>query len=617
MSPKLVSIARCQSLLVCLFLFVFTVRLFCLVRLTDSEFLIPQGGDQQFYNDWALRVLHGKWTDHSAFYGLPLYAYLLAGIYKICGYTPFIPGLLQAIVEGGTAVIIYKLAVLVFGGKNSASSGPAPEAGQADGARVIGLIAAIAWAFFEPAETYSIILMPSAWAVFVFWWVIWRLLRQQSQPSLGWLFLTGVLVGFTAMGVATILFLVPLLLIALVVRWKSDWSRSGLGMALLASGVLAGASPAWVHNYFIAGDNVFLSAHSGVNFWIGNNPVAAGYPKFPPGLHAGQEAMLKDSITTAEKAVGHPLRRSEVSAYWSRQGRNWIMSHPGAWLNLLGVKIKNFWNAYQYDDLSVITTFREDGMILPGLGFGLIAGLAIPGMVFAIRRHPKSCWIAAAIFLHMASILTVFVTERYRLAAIPGLLLFAAFGLWTLWQQLLNIEYGNLTGFAGCLAGGALFVSWPQSDQTLWALDAYNSGLQALQAGHLSVAKQKLDLAYAYSPANAELNFAEGNLHLALNQRATARSYYLSALVLDQRHVGAFNNLGLIALLDNKPELAAKCFRHAIQITPNDAKLHYLLAQADYANGEMKEASNQINAALELYPEQREFKRLRAQIPSD
>jgi len=174
-----------------------------------------------------------------------------------------------------------------------------------------------------------------------------------------------------------------------------------------------------------------------------------------------------------------------------------------------------------------------------------------------------------------------------------------------------------VTAFAGCLGCSLIFVSWPQKDETLWSLDAYNSGLRALDAGRLSAAKQKLDLAYAYSPANAELNFAEGNLHLALGDKAGARFYYLSALVLDQQHAGAFNNLGMLALTDHNPGFAAKCFRHAIQIMPNDAKLHYLLAQADYATGELKEADAHINMALALHPEQPEFKRLRAQIPSD
>ena len=91
------------------------LRLIVLARLTESSFLLPSRGDMHFYNDWALRILHGQWTDHHAFYGLPLYAYLLAALYRVFGYSPFIPGFIQICLDAGTAVILYQLAGLIFG----------------------------------------------------------------------------------------------------------------------------------------------------------------------------------------------------------------------------------------------------------------------------------------------------------------------------------------------------------------------------------------------------------------------------------------------------------------------------------------------------------------------
>src|SRR5437879_13794627 len=127
------------------------------------------------------------------------------------------------------------------------------------------------------------------------------------------------------MAIATVLFLIPLVIAAILIRRNSMPVRTlGRKMAVFLVGVAIGTSPCWVHNYLIAKDPVFLSAHSGVNFWIGNNPLATGYPRFPPGLHAGQKAMLEDSITTAEKAAGRSLKRSEVSAYWSKKARAYI-----------------------------------------------------------------------------------------------------------------------------------------------------------------------------------------------------------------------------------------------------------------------------------------------------
>jgi hypothetical protein len=306
-----------------IFAAVFLLRLLVLVRLTSSPFLLPNQGDMHFYNDWALRILRGQLTDHHAFYGLPLYAYLLAGIYKVFGYNPFLPGLVQVCLESGTAILLYKLAVRIFGDEKRLEQKSKlvsfrPKFLQYRG-QVIGILAALGWALFQPAEAYSIILMPTSWLVFVFWFVVWQIVKRRTAPGLSGLLFLGVLIGFSAMGVATVLFLIPLLLAALFFKWepvmesKRAWATRLLRAIVLLLGIGVGISPSWLHNYFIARDPVFLSAHSGVNFWIGNNPRANGYPRFPSGLHAGQEAMLQDSITVAESAAGHPLKRSEVS----------------------------------------------------------------------------------------------------------------------------------------------------------------------------------------------------------------------------------------------------------------------------------------------------------------
>src|SRR3954469_25274912 len=96
-----------------LFAAVFLLRTIVLFRLTSSPFLLPSRGDMFFYNNWALRILHGQWTDHLAFYGLPLYPYVLAGIYSVFGFTPFIPGLIQAALDAGTAVLIFQITVFL------------------------------------------------------------------------------------------------------------------------------------------------------------------------------------------------------------------------------------------------------------------------------------------------------------------------------------------------------------------------------------------------------------------------------------------------------------------------------------------------------------------------
>ena len=230
--------------------------------------------------------------------------------------------------------------------------------------------------------------MPTAWLVFVFWFLVWQVVKRTVAPSLGVLLLGGVLVGLRPWASPRFFSLCR------------SWSRR----YFYAGRARVPDEPVARHFLWLAFSSVrhlrgsittplretrFLSAHSGVNFWIGNNPVANGYPKFPPGLHAGQEAMLQDSITTAEKAAGRPLKRSEVSKFWSAKASAWIHEHPAAWLRLVGVKIRNFWNAFQDDDISVITALRDQGIIFPGISFGLVAALGLPGLLIACCEDPR------------------------------------------------------------------------------------------------------------------------------------------------------------------------------------------------------------------------------------
>lgn len=585
---------------------VFLVRLVVLIRLASSPLLFPTGSDMHFYDEWAKQILHGHWTDHQAFYGLPLYPFLMALLYRIFGYGPFVPGFFQAGFEAATAVLIYKITVRTMAG----ASGKAGKA-----ADLAGPGAALAWCLFVPAQAYSAILMPTAGAVFVFWLLVWQILRKQDPLSRRRCLVCGVLIGFAAMGVATALFLIPLFLLAILLRRdaKSRIASRMAAIGLLLGGVFAGTSPCWIHNCLVARDPVFLSAHGGINLWLGNNPEATGYPRFP-GLHAGQGQMLRDSIDQAETAAGRPLRRSEVSEYWSLKAREYISAHPGAWLRLLARKAANFWNAFEYDDLGVIAILREHGVIFPGLRFALAAVLGLSGAVFSWRRFPGSRWIVAAIALQFLAILPIFVTERYRLAVVPGLLVLAALGLGRLWDRLASGDYGRAALQLGVVGLSAWLVTLPRHDPSLWALDAYNSGRFALETNNLPLAEHHLQRAHTLVPDNAETNFALGNLRLAQGNSPAARTSYEAVLKIDAKHKGALNNLGVLALNEKEPAEAVSYFQRALALEPRNAKTHYLMARALDLVGNRAEARTEAARAVELDPAQPEFKAFQDQL---
>jgi tetratricopeptide (TPR) repeat protein len=591
-----------------IFLGVFLLRLGAVLRLTHSPLLLPSRGDMHFYNDWAKDILHGQFSQHLAFYGLPGYAYLLAFLYKFFGENPFVPGFLQAGIEAGVAVLIYQICLRVLDSVASTLF---------VNTRLVGLFAALGWAFFAPAQAYSVVLMPTTWFVFVFWFAVWRIVRRTGAPGVAECFLLALLIGLTATAVATVLAVVPLIFAALFKADPAVWRNLIARVVVVFAGLALGTSPCWIHNYFIAKDPVLLSAHSGINFWIGNNPEATGYPRFPPGIRAGQAAMLQDSITQAEAAAGRSLKHEEVSGYWSDKARTYIASHPGDWLALLARKLRNFWSAFQYDDLSIITSLREQNVIFPGISFGLVAAFAIPGIFLGWAQAPRSRWVLAAILLSMFALLGVFITERYRLVAVPGLLIFAALGLSILRKAFAAREFKNAAIYLALLAPATISVAWPQRDRSLWALDAYNSGWQALESNNLSLAEKKLAVAYAYVPENPETLFALGNLRFAQNDPSAAQSFYRSVLNLDPGHKGAFNNLGVIAFDAKEYPEAEKWFRQAEDVDPRNAKTHFLLAKTLLAKNDRRSAWVEIDTAIGLKPDQPEFKDLKKQIEED
>ena len=592
----------------------FLVRMLILSRFAGSRHFWPETDDMRFYADWAARISQGQWTDGQSFYGLPGYAFCLAALFAIGGAHPLIPGLVQVALESITSVLIFKIAKAAAEDSKVSGPGSAP--------LFIGILASVGWIFYLPAQTFSTILMPSAWLVASFWSCVWWLVTARA-PSARWPWLGfGVFLGLVATMVATILFLIPLFLGAVALRvgkqeaFRSRLPKAALAAALLFAGVLAGTSPAWMHNYFIAKDPVLLSAHGGLNFWMGNNPDATGYPKIPDGLSAGQEGLLRDSITRAEEAAGHRLKRSEVSRFWSNKADAWVRQNRGAWLALLGVKLRNFWSAFQYDDLSEITLLREEGVLTPGICFGLVAAFGLPGMLIAVWRIQRARWIAAAVLLHMSALLPVFITERYRLCAVPGLLIFAALMVWRIWHALLETRWLPAFAAVGVVAASTWFVSWPQRDSGLWALDPFNTGLKMLRAGNLQVAQTKLETAQRLAPDNAEVNFGLGNVRYAKGEIELARYSYRRTIELESKHAGAWTNLGHLEAAERRWEVAGQFLRTAITLDPTSAKAHLFLAEMEYNRGDLTAARAAIVRALELRPKQPELLELYQKIES-
>ena len=475
--------------------FTLALRVATTWRLAHSPYGVPLNGDMRFYAQWAQRIADGQLTDFHAFYGQPLYAYVLGGLFALVGFQPILVGLLQSCADAATALLIIQIGRLAF--PHTAGSG-----------RVVGGAAAIGWALFVPAAAYAGLFIPAAWATLGWCFGLWWLLARSPAARLLEWFGIAVLIGALAMMSATILFALPMLAVRAISR------RRLKPLLAVAIGVIVGTAPASLHNSVVARDPVFLSAHSGLNFWIGNNPDANGYPRIPRDLPSEQAALLEQSIKVAETAAGKQLPRSEVSAFWSARAHDFIAADPWRWLRLVALKLRSFWSAFEYDDLSSITALRDVGVVPGGLSFGMVAAFGLPGLLVALRDS-RSRVVALAVLLQMAALLPVFVNERYRLAAAPPLLLLAAFFLAQLWRAMAAAAWRHTAVALALVACSMLGVSTVPADAAMWSLNDYKTARRHILAGEFSLGEMRMRRALeavlvAQPPPSAVANgFAE------------------------------------------------------------------------------------------------------------
>jgi tetratricopeptide (TPR) repeat protein len=606
------------------FLGVFVFQALLVTHMAGSPHFVPDSDDMRFYRDWARKISgEMRWRPGepnypgTAFYGLPAYAYSLSGIYSLTGgydpdHSPLLVAYLQAAFHAGTAAFLFLLAGRIFGG--------ADQTARRQGL-VFGILAAGIWAAFTPAQVVSAIHMPTALVICSFWGVVYWIVRIHENPAVSWWrpwLWMGLLLGFMAMFVASILMLIPLVLIGitLTLRRKEGLRArilsSAAAVAVLLAGVYIGCSPCWIHNYFVAKDPVLFSAHDGVNFYIGNHSTANGYTSIPQneGLRATQEGLLTDSITVPEKKLGRTLLRSEVSQFWKDRAQLWISMHRFAWLKLLGVKVDNFWNTFQYDDLSILRLFRIEELIPPGLRWGQIAPFALAGLL-SLGRWPRLRWVAGAVFVLMFALLPAFITERYRLAAAPGLILLMMGGLAWLWEKVAARRLLPALGYLLVLGGAVWWTTLPRSDIGLWSLDFYKAGIRATDtskrqtspqdaARSLERAQAALERAYGYVPESPEVLFALGNLWYLRHDPAKAEPCLLAAIRLDDNHDGALANLAQLYADQRQWPDALEYLLRATTLAPENPKRWYSLSIVYKELGKKAEARDAAERARAL-----------------
>jgi len=91
-----------------------------------------------------------------------------------------------------------------------------------------------------------------------------------------------------------------------------------------------------------------------------------------------------------------------------------------------------------------------------------------------------------------------------------------------------------------------------------------------------------------------------GIAELQLNERASARKYFLRALKLNPQFFAPLNNMGVLDLLDTRYKPSINYFKQALALDETNAHTHLNLASAWMGLGEIDHAMTEYARALEL-----------------
>ena len=579
--------------------------------LREPDFFFP-AIDASYHDYWARGIATGNWVPPGGredpliyrypFYRPPLYAYLLAALYRLYGVDLVFPRVFQMALGLLAAVLAFFIGRRWFG--------------ETAGLVWSGLMA-VYWIFifYEGelvGESLSVILgLPLLWAIAAAGGGGRGLLRGAAA---------GVVFGLYALLRPNVLVFLPVAaawLVWAVRRRGKSGAGGGEGagnpwsaVAGLALGTVLAISPATIRNYVVSGEFVPIAANAGLSIAVANNELTDGTTHFIPGVgDVGTPYDWPRIVRNLERALGRPLSHAEASAHLAGLGRQFILSHPGRFLDLLGRKALLFWGPYEIRNLKETHYARLSSPVLRRipLNFPLVLALGVLGAILFFMKNsvargtwhmarpsraapPASCHVSRAtgngyppsgqfavavllvlfIVFYFLSMVAFAAADRYRIPLIPFLLLFGALGLERIASCLREREWARALVAAALGAG-------------LFALFSLNPT--------------------GYRPSPEKWHYDRALNYSDMRDWDNAIREYQEAIKSEPQFLRAYNNLGNIYALRNQLAEAARYYALVLQIDPGLAQVHSNLGNVLYKQGKVEEAIRCFHQALALRPD--------------
>jgi len=349
-------------------------------------------------------------------YRPPVYPFFLATIYKLFGHSYFAVKVMQSIVGALTCVLIYLISIEVF-------------------SRKVGIISALISSVYPAFLYYTNTLIMEIVLIFIVAVTVLLFVKVVKHKTLKYQIAFGISIGIASLCRPAML-LYPffaLLFMYFIYPNKKEYLKHG-GLMLIA--MLLVLTPWTIRNYVVFGKILPVVAKGmGSQIWTGLRTV-----EMDP--HDLEDRVFKSAIEIQDSLTAG---RTEIDAQEMllKLAVQEILNNPIDYVIITIKKVGQLW----YHPIGAIRTLPKYSQIAANLliiAYYIMLGLALTGLIMSFRnRILYFAPFIITIFYFTAVHSLLLTLNRYRVSALPFVIIFSAYGLSELYYRLMHIIRPN------------------------------------------------------------------------------------------------------------------------------------------------------------------------------
>ena len=556
-----------RPLLGLILLFALGLRVAALSDLSRTIYVDFMLWDERVYHDLAVQIANGTYADRAVYEFAPLFAYLMAGVYRLFSPEIFYIRLLNILFGVLACWVIYGIGARLGGKK-------------------IGLLACLLAALYKSFIFYSIVPLKEAPTILLFALMALLLLMAIEERNLISSGLLGLVIGLLLNVRPNAVILIPLLMLLIV--WHRYQNGDGLrtvtahfGLYLL--GLWIAVAPFVIRNYIVAGTFAVTTSQSGFNLYLGNN-LANPDPYYRPVPFASSSPSEQGIHFTIEasRRTGRTLSSTQASDYWTKETFRQVIAEPRAFTWKVVQKalvLVSHFEACDHYDIGFISDFVRF-FKLPFFSFWFVFPLGMATLAFRLFHDRKARALGLILAVYAATLVIFFTNARYRVPMLAILVPYAALGGADLLETLRRRHFRRTGIFAAAVLAFTVVEFLPiqaTDDRTAYfnthaiILDSRGFENEALLYWRKSSEMNRpfsafanLSLAQKYFQRGL---IPEGNVYLNLipeNSFAAASKYEI---------------IGDILIWQQKTEEAIRAYEHSLAINSGQRRTLFKLIQ--------------------------------------